>query len=81
MTKKSAHPSVETLNAYSLGRLPTEQAAAIDDHISECHPCCETIFGFADDDTFMGELKAAVRTQNGEPVVPSGTNAIPSSLI
>lgn len=52
MTIISSHPSREKLSAYSLGQLPEDQAIAIDSHISECEPCCETIVELSAEDTF-----------------------------
>jgi hypothetical protein len=59
MPDPSTHPSREELSAYSLGQLPPDEAAAIDSHISECQPCCETIVGMSSDDTFVGLLQEA----------------------
>ena len=61
MSDPSSHPTQEELSAYSLGQLPQERAVAIDSHISECQPCCETIVGLSSDDTFVGLLKEARR--------------------
>ncbi len=59
MSDPSPHPTREELGAYSLGQLPQKRADAIDSHISECQPCCETIAGISSDDTFVGLLKEA----------------------
>jgi len=59
MPEHAPHPSREELSAYSLGELPQEQAVAIDSHISECQPCCETIVDLSSDDTFVDLLKEA----------------------
>jgi uncharacterized protein (TIGR03067 family) len=61
MEKLAAHPSREELSAYSLGQLPEERAVAIDSHISECEPCCETIVELSSEDTFAGLLQEAGR--------------------
>jgi hypothetical protein len=61
MDKPAAHPSREELSAYSLGQLPEERAIAIDSHISECEPCCETIVELSSEDTFAGLLQEAGR--------------------
>lgn len=66
MADPSPHPTPAELNAYSLGHLPSDRAIAIDRHISECQPCCETIVGISSDDTFVGLLKAA-RQMQAEP--------------
>ena len=59
MAKLAPHPSREELSAYSLGQLPEERAVAIDSHISECEPCCETIVELSSEDTFAGLLQEA----------------------
>ena len=59
MPETSAHPSREQLSAYNLGQLPPDEAVAIESHISECEPCCDTIVSLSSDDTFVGLLKEA----------------------
>ncbi|TWU27910.1 protein kinase domain-containing protein [Novipirellula artificiosorum] len=61
MPKLNDHPSREELSAYSLGQLPEERAVAIDSHISDCKPCCETIISLSSEDTFAGLLQEAGR--------------------
>ena len=61
MEKLAAHPSRDELSAYSLGQLPEERAVAIDNHISQCEPCCETIVGLSSEDTFAGLLRETGR--------------------
>lgn len=53
------HPTPDQLSAYNLGQLPPDQATAIESHIFECEPCCDTIISLAADDTFVGLLKEA----------------------
>ena len=62
MPEQTTHPSPNELSAYSLGQLPPEEAASVESHISECAPCCETMLGLADDDTFVGLLQDANRS-------------------
>jgi tRNA A-37 threonylcarbamoyl transferase component Bud32 len=59
MPKMKTHPSREQLNAYNLGQLPPDEAITIENHISECEPCCDTIISLSSDDTFVGLLKDA----------------------
>jgi serine/threonine protein kinase len=66
MLKLTAHPSREELSAYSLGQLPEERAVAIDTHISQCEPCCETIVELSSEDTFAGLLREAGRLQTDQ---------------
>lgn len=59
MPEQTAHPSEEELSAYNRGLLSPAETVAIETHISECEPCCETIVSFSSDDTFVGLLKEA----------------------
>lgn len=59
MPKMTTHPSREQLSAYNLGQLPPDEAITIENHISECEPCCDTIISLSSDDTFVGLLKDA----------------------
>jgi ankyrin repeat protein/serine/threonine protein kinase len=78
MPEISAHPSRERLNAYNLGQLPPDEAVAIESHISECEPCCDTIINLSSDDTFVGLLKQARQLPNDQTV--DHASATPSSL-
>lgn len=88
MERLAAHPSREELSAYSLGQLPEEKAVAIDSHISECEPCCETIVELSSEDTFAALLQEAGRlptdqTADHESVTsksPSDPDEIPPPL-
>lgn|GEM_PF-4220953 len=57
MSEKPAHPSAKELAAFTLGQLPAEIAERVEQHVSNCDPCCETMMGLANDDTFVGLLK------------------------
>lgn len=59
MPEQTAHPSEKKLNAYNRGLLSPDEAVAIESHISDCEPCCETIVSLSSDDTFVGLLKEA----------------------
>jgi serine/threonine protein kinase len=59
MPEITAHPSREQLRAYNLGKLPPDEAVAVESHIGECEPCCDTIISLSSDDTFVGLLKEA----------------------
>ena len=48
MPEMTAHPSQEQLSAYNFGQLPPDEAVAIENHISECEPCCDTMNAAAD---------------------------------
>ncbi|XZE19879.1 protein kinase domain-containing protein [Pirellulaceae bacterium SH449] len=59
MLNTTTHPSRERLNAYNLGQLPPDEVTAIENHISACEPCCNTIISLSSDDTFVSLLKKA----------------------
>lgn len=59
MSEQIAHPSEEKLSDYNRGLLSPDEAVAIETHISDCEPCCETIVSLSSDDTFVGLLKDA----------------------
>lgn len=79
MSDPSSHPTQEELSAYSLGQLPQERAVAIDSHISECRPCCDTIISLSSDDTFVGLLKEA-RQLPTDQAVDDGAATASSSV-
>lgn len=66
MPEMTAHPSQDQLSAYNLGQLPQDEAVAIESHISECEPCCDTIISLSTDDTFVGLLKEARQLQTDQ---------------
>lgn len=53
------HPSNDLLQAYNLGQLTAAEAVAIESHISECEPCCDTIISLSSEDTFIDCLRDA----------------------
>ena len=59
MPEQNSHPSQEQLSQYNLGRLSPDEVAVVEDHISECETCCETMISLSSDDTFVGLLKEA----------------------
>ncbi|MEO1529106.1 MAG: protein kinase, partial [Planctomycetota bacterium] len=59
------HPSHADLHAFSLGEMDDDQADVIDQHISECETCCETIAGLSSEDTFVGLLRDARQVVQG----------------
>lgn len=82
MVEPKVHPTPESLSAYGLGQLPPKETLAVESHISECGPCCETMLGLKSDDTFIEQLKEANQsTGTGQTVHNAGvqTNASRSS--
>ncbi|MCA9050836.1 MAG: protein kinase, partial [Planctomycetaceae bacterium] len=68
MPDQTEHPSQEQLSAYNLGQLPPEEAVAVENHISDCEPCCDTIVSLSSEDTFVGLLKEAKRLPSDQTV-------------
>ncbi|MFK7822174.1 MAG: serine/threonine-protein kinase [Planctomycetaceae bacterium] len=85
MTDKPAHPCDTDLAAYGLGQLAPEAAAAVEEHIHRCEPCCETIAGLSDEDTFVGLLQDARRTPTEDTEIDGaidfGTPEVPATLV
>lgn len=79
MPKMKTHPSREQLSAYNLGQLPPDEATTIENHISECEPCCDTIISLSSDDTFVGLLKEARQLVVDSPLNHDRLGAKPSS--
>jgi len=67
MPKTHAHPTREQLGAYSAGQLAPVAAAAVEAHVRQCDPCCETMLGIASDDTFVALLREA-RVSSGDEI-------------
>ncbi|MDG2224653.1 MAG: serine/threonine-protein kinase [Rubripirellula sp.] len=59
MPTQTPHPSAKQLSDFSSGQLSSQAAAEVENHISECQPCCETLLGLASDDTFIERLQEA----------------------
>ena len=59
MSNLKKHPSVEELTAFNVGLLPPNNASIVEDHISNCEACCETLLNLSSDDTFVGMLQQA----------------------
>ena len=65
MPNSTDHPTDHELSAFALGDLPLEAAEQVEQHISECDSCCETIVSLATDDTFLGLLQTARASDAG----------------
>jgi hypothetical protein len=81
MPEPATHPSRAELSAYNLGQLPPEEAAAIENHIAECEPCCETIVGMSSDDTFVALLQEARQLPTDQTLDHDGSTAKPCSSL
>ena len=62
MAQKLIHPSTAELSDFTLGRLSSDEASAVEEHISECDTCCETLLQLSAEDTFVDLLKQAKNT-------------------
>ncbi|HUG18350.1 MAG TPA: protein kinase, partial [Planctomycetaceae bacterium] len=51
------HPQPEALIDFGLGKLDAEKSSAIEEHLSECEDCCETLLNLQDD-TFTGLVRS-----------------------
>ena len=78
MSKNTNHPSDEQLSAFALGQLPAIVAKDVEDHISQCNTCCETMMNLADDDTFVDLVQRVGSTESG--IGKDGEDTIPVPL-
>ncbi len=79
MTATAMHPEPEKLKDFGLGRLTPEEAHAIEEHISACDDCCQTLLNLHDD-TFVD----LVRLAEAAPDMGGATNedaTLPASLV
>ena len=65
MSKNTDHPSDEQLSAFALGHLPAVVAKEVEEHISACDSCCETMINLSDDDTFVDLVQRVGSTESG----------------
>ena len=82
MSEQTQHPTERELTAFSLGQLPPEAALAVEQHVSDCDTCCETIVDLASDDTFVDllqEVKAGSK-QGSETLLHQAQPSIPTPL-
>ena len=66
MNEQLTHPTLEQLSGFSRGQLPPEDAEAVEAHVGECEPCCETLLGLSSDDTFVALLQEASQPPSDE---------------
>ena len=54
--KQAEHPARETLAAFGSGKLDPTEAVSVEEHLSECEECCETLHGLGSD-TFVDLIR------------------------
>ncbi len=87
MNAQAMHPEPDKLKAFGLGRLDPEEAQEIEQHISACDDCCQTLLNLHDD-TFVdlvrrAEVAPAAGTSTQDLSDQDGERSIelPSSLV
>lgn len=72
---KTSHPDRETLADFGLGRLESAESSWIEEHLSACEECCDTLLNLKDD-TFTGLLRTIpFEEENGSEVeTPDSVN-------
>jgi len=80
MSELLNHPTRDELSAFNLGQLPAEAAEAVEQHISECKPCCDTLLGLSSDDTFVSLLKEANESPGGQTIDQVGPPIVGAAL-
>lgn len=68
MIEPQTHPTHEELAAYSLGQLPQQQSEAVENHVTRCTPCAETLVELSAEDTFLGLLREADEDPNVDTI-------------
>ena len=72
MSKPAAHPTVETLRAYSLGRLSDGESRLIERHLMTCADCKEHLFEVPASDDFVDWLrKVHSERPSSDPALPT----------
>ncbi len=56
MSNPQKHPDPDTLASFGLGRLDPSESSWIEEHLSECKECCDTLLNLKDD-TFAGMVR------------------------
>ncbi|MDA1014236.1 MAG: hypothetical protein O3A00_07250, partial [Planctomycetota bacterium] len=51
------HPQLDVLVDFGLGKLELKESSWIEEHLSECSDCCDTLHNLADD-TFTGIVRS-----------------------
>lgn len=87
MNAEAEHPSREKLVAFGQGRLATEAAEVVAEHVAECESCCE-VLGEVANDTLADQIRATgadttVDLRDGVSSRPSGIDrqTIPPDLV
>src|SRR5262245_10156957 len=63
MQAKQAHPEIEQLSAFVLGKLGAADFDAVEQHLAACPACCDPL-NLIKEDTFVGLVRAA-KGENG----------------
>jgi serine/threonine protein kinase len=58
VTDTTAHPDQEKLRAFIAGRLDADEAAGVEEHLSQCDACC-LLLEDSPEDSFLGKLREA----------------------
>jgi anti-sigma factor RsiW len=75
-----SHPSNAELTAFGLGRLSDAQSAAIEQHLTECDTCRQTVESLPPD-SFIGKVQAAVRPSEVATEAGQATPARPADSV
>ncbi|MCR9197588.1 MAG: serine/threonine protein kinase [Planctomycetaceae bacterium] len=80
------HPSDRDLTAFALGQLPGERAEHVEQHVTDCQQCCDTMLSLSSADTFadlLADLKdrTQLTDEEGRAVARSADpSSVPESL-
>src|SRR5688572_2487169 len=72
---KIACPGADQYRQLLLGEVPEEQSEVLEQHLSECDPCAQTVANLQVNDTLVQAL------QKGAPVAQQAEQAVGTSLL
>jgi len=68
-----AHPSLDQLRNFNLGRLGDDEALSLGEHLERCTSCCRALRDLPKQDLFVDRLKKAAYSGNGGPLLCRAT--------
>jgi eukaryotic-like serine/threonine-protein kinase len=64
----TAHPSLDQLRNFNLGRLGDDEALSLGEHLERCAVCCQALRELPKQDNFVAQLKKAADSGGGGPL-------------
>jgi eukaryotic-like serine/threonine-protein kinase len=64
----TAHPSLDQLRNFNIGRLGDDEALSLGEHLEQCASCCQALRDLPKQDHFVARLKNAADSGSGGPL-------------